>query len=324
MSEKNSSRRNVALGSPTLHVVAENIPLAFYRAMKAVNDHGLEIRTQYDRKNKDGIFIDPPSKDAKVLVEISNPFNQPRFPPLSYCELGKYIAEIMGVKDHLVVPLDRLREGIEKGKIDTKWPYTYHQRLCAYPSQNGSIDQIETILDRLAKDPVTRRAVASTAIPEIDPFLKEDLPCLREVHLRCTKDENQIYLHMDTKWRSRDLYKAWHDNVIGLTFFQDDLARRLGEKTGKKVKVGSYTDYSSSLHIYGQDYTEKGADKFFENFSDEKSIIKRSWSSEKARDKLIVPQLEDLLKEDYWKFPSSTKEYITRLITNLKTGKYLP
>lgn len=308
---------------PTLHIVADSIPIAHTRAMKAVWEKGYSIRTKYDRQDSKENFIDPPSKDAKVLIEISNPFNQPRYPFASYCELGKYIAEILGAKDHLVVPYDELKKGIATGLIDSKWPYTYHQRLFSYPLQDGStINQIDLTLDKLAKDPITRRAVADTALPEIDSFLKEDIPCLREVHLRCTQDNDETYLHMDTKWRSRDLFKAWPDNVIGLTFLQARLAEELGKKMNKEVKVGSYTDYSSSLHIYGQDVTEKGVLEFLK--LDEPSVIKKSWYSEKARDLLIIPQLEDLLQEEYWNFPDASKELISNLISDLKENKYLP
>ena len=90
---------------PTLHVVADTIPRAHYRAMKAVWEQGLAIRTEYDRKDASGAYIDPPSRDARVLIEVTEPFGEPRFPPVSFCEIGAYIAEIMGIKDHMVVPM---------------------------------------------------------------------------------------------------------------------------------------------------------------------------------------------------------------------------
>ena len=36
---------------PTLHVVGDSIPQAYFRAMKAVWENGLAIRTEYDRKD---------------------------------------------------------------------------------------------------------------------------------------------------------------------------------------------------------------------------------------------------------------------------------
>ena len=94
---------------PTLHVEADSIPQAHFRAVKAVWENGLEIRTEYDRKDTDGNYIDPPSRDARVLIEVRDPFAQPRYPATSFCEIGAYIAETMGAKDHMVVPMAKLK-----------------------------------------------------------------------------------------------------------------------------------------------------------------------------------------------------------------------
>lgn len=305
---------------PTLHIVADNIPQAHYRATKAVFENGMEIRTQYDRKDKAENYIDPPSKDAKVLIEVKNPFNQPRYPIASYCEIGEYIAEILGAKNHFVISFDRLRKELNSGKLKaTEWPYHYNQRLFSYPLQNGrTINQIDTALEKLVKDPISRRAVASTSVPETDCSMEEDIPCLREVQLRCTEKDSAIYLHMDTKWRSRDLFKAWSDNVIGLTFLQQELAFRLSEKMNREVKIGSYSDYSSSLHLYGQDINEKGVAKYVE--LGEEKALNRAMGSEKAKERLVLPQLEDFLAKAE-NYPEERKEIIRKIISDLKEGK---
>jgi len=315
---------------PTLHVVGESVPQAYFRAMKAVWEHGLAIRTEYDRKDDSGNYIDPPSRDARVLIEVKDPFAQPRFPPVSFCEIGVYIAEIMGIKDYRVVPFDKLKAAID-GELSTQeWPYTYHQRLFAHPDANGSsVDQIAIAIDRVSRTPYTRRAVATTSVPNLDPFLKEDIPCLREMQLRCPEDaEGNLVLNMNTMWRSRDLYKAWGDNVIAITFLQAVLARQIAEKSGRETRVGSYADYSSSLHIYGQDFgavggaAERGLQSFFETF-DEDTFIARSLPSEMACDMLVLPQLYDLLSErqaTQWGFPIESIALIKSLIRDIENG----
>jgi len=319
---------------PTLHVVADSIPQAHFRAMKAVWENGLEIRTEYDRKDDQGNYIDPPSRDARVLVEVKDPFAQPRFPPVSFCERGAYIAEIMGIKDHMVLPMEKLKEALTGALSAREWPYSYHQRLFDHPDVNGdTIDQIAMAVERVAQTPYTRRAVATTSVPNIDPFLTEDVPCLREVQLRCPEDaEGNLVLNMNTMWRSRDLYKAWPDNLIGVTFLQSVLARQIAAKAGRPVRVGSYADYAASLHIYGQDFgavggdTERGLQSFFDTF-DEASYLSRSLTSEMARDMLIVPQLKQLISasgvED-WRFPPSAIALGEQLIEDLESGKYVP
>lgn len=315
---------------PTLHVQADSLPQAHFRAMKAVWEQGLEIRTEYDRKDAGGEYIDPPSRDARVLVEVLDPFAQPRYPPSSFCEIGTYIAEIAGAKDHWVVPMDRLLEALDGDLGATEWPYTYHQRLFAHPDVNGNtVDQMAMIIQRIAQTPYSRRAVATTAVPNVDPFLKEDIPCLREVQLRCPEDAGgNLVLNMNTAWRSRDLYKAWPDNVIGLTFMQRLIADRISAESSRTVRVGSYADYSSSLHIYGQDFSvvggdsERGLRSFFENF-DEQTYIQRSFTSTDAAEMLVIPQLRGLLTPEQraqWRFPPDAIELIERLIAGLEAG----
>jgi hypothetical protein len=299
--------------------------------MKAVWEHGLAIRTEYDRK-ENGEYIDPPSRDARVLIEITDPFAQPRYPPVSFCEIGTYIAEIMGAKDHLVLPIGALKEAIGGELSAHQWPYTYHQRLVAHPDLGGSlVNQIELAVDRVARTPYTRRAVATTSVPNLDPFLKEDVPCLREVQLRCPEDAwNNLVLNVSTAWRSRDLFKAWPDNVIGLTFFFQALAQQIEAKAGRRVKLGSYADYSFSLHIYGQDFKQVGGDKerglrsFFDNF-DEAAYLERSLSSEDAKEMLVLPQLRGLLGPqlvEQWRFPPSSIALLKELIGGIEAGKY--
>jgi len=319
---------------PTLHIVANSIPSAFYRTLKAVCENGIDIRTEYDRKDSNGDYIDPPSKDARVLVEIKDPLSEPRFPPISFCEIGVYIAELLGIKDHLVVSNMKL---MNNERLESKeWPYTYHQRLCKYPHPlgGGLIDQLELLVERLNKTPYSRRAVATTAIPYIDCNLKDDIPCLREVQLRCFEHDFPLHnsLNMGTVWRSRDLYKAWCDNVIGMTFLQHMLCREGKWKSNQVVIPGSYTDFSSSLHVYGQDLSaiygnaEKGIKGFFDNYNEE-SFIDKSMTSEKVRDCLIIPQLENLLTKEKikeWKFDTHSIKKIESLLYQFTTWNLLP
>ncbi len=318
---------------PTLHVVGDSIPQAYFRAIKAVWENGFAMRTEYDRKNSAGAYIDPPSRDARVLIEVKDPFAQPRFPPISFCEVGVYIAEIMGAKDYRVLPFETLADAAHGEMTAQEWPYTYHQRLFAHPDAGGSIvDQIALAVERVAETPHTRRAVATTSVPNLDPYLREDIPCLREIQLRCPEDaDGNLVLNMNTLWRSRDLYKAWGDNLIAITFLQQTIARQIAEKTGRPVRPGSYADYSCSLHIYGQDFgavggdAERGLQSFFDTF-DEDAFIARSLPSEIARDMLVLPQLKNLLTEreiEQWRFPPESIALINKLIADIESGGFM-
>jgi hypothetical protein len=289
------------------------------------------MRTEYDRKDARGAYLEPPSRDARVLIEITDPFREPRYPPVSFCEIGAYLAEILGVKDHLVLPMHELKAAIGGELTAHQWPYTYHQRLVAHPDLDGSaVDQMELAVARVSRTPYTRRAVATTSVPNLDPFLKEDVPCLREVQFRCPEDEDgNLALNVSTAWRSRDLFKAWPDNVLGLTFFFQKVAQQIAARAGRPVSLGSYADYSFSLHIYGQDFKQVGGDKekglrsFFETF-DEEAYLRRSMTSADAQESLVVPQLRDLLtpqKAAQWKFPREAVKLLEELIADLEAGR---
>jgi hypothetical protein len=136
---------------------------------------------------------------------------------------------------------------------------------------------------------------------------------------------------MNTMWRSRDLFKAWADNVIGLTFLQSSLATAVAGKAGRSVRVGSYADYSCSLHIYGQDFALVGGDadrgirSFFDTF-DEETYVSRSFTSQDAAEMLVLPQLRGLLSDEQrrqWSFPPASVALIEKLIADLEQGRYL-
>ncbi len=240
---------------PVLTVAADCLPEAWEKAVLAVWDYGLTIPTQYDRPG------DPPSKDATVMIAVSNPFNEPRIHknfPGGPEELESYRQEVVdGIHDHWIDP------------AAGKWTYTYHQRLFAYcptedlrnpnsPKPFAPVNQIDSLIEALAACHYTRRAQAITWMPTSDPKT-EDPPCLQRIWCRLTEDgQGGFVLNMNTHWRSRDLYKAWFMNAYALTDLQRRIAEHLAGKLGKPVRVGRYVDISDSLHIYGSYLKDAG------------------------------------------------------------------
>ena len=100
------------------------------------------------------------------------------------------------------------------------------------------------------------------------------------------------------------------------------LAARLSEKMTRPVGIGSYSENCGSLHIYGQDYKEKGMDRFFKRFPDADSFLKRARPSDQIAEIEIIPQLEDHLKEDFWKFPPEAVALIEGLIRDYREGTF--
>ncbi|MBD3253335.1 hypothetical protein GF386_06380 [Candidatus Pacearchaeota archaeon] len=314
----------------TFPVVDETIPGAHWQILNILHNHGYPLRTEYDRKTADGSPVDPSSgRDGKFIIEIKNPFSQPRYPFFSFCEIGKYIAEILGVKDHLVPPYDELKAMAEGGEVTTLWPYTYHSRLASYPCRDGSVlNQLKVMTDKLAKSPLTRRAIAITGVPEIDLFLEEP-PCLRYIQLRAIENrKGQLVLNMHTSWRSRAAYTAWHDNVMALTNLQAKLASDLNKKTEREIIVGPYTEANGSLHLYPQDYDDPDKDfakKFVGDFPTRESYIAKARdTTSETMQVYIDSQLEQLAEESTWRFPSEALRLIEDLREGYRSGEFTP
>lgn len=277
---------------PALFVTAKCLPDAWEKAVLAVWDKGLEIKTQYDKPG------DPPSKDATVMVTVTSPFTEPRIHknfPGGPTELESYLQEVIGgIHDHWIDP------------AAGKWTYTYHERMFAYSPVEDirdadtaepfrPVDQIQYIIDALAETFYTRRAQAITWMPTADPQT-DDPPCLQRVWCRLIEsDDDVLTLNMNTHWRSRDLYKAWFMNAYAFTEMQKMIARRIAEKTGRQVEVGRYVDISDSLHIYGS-YLEDVKQEIEKMRQGD--FEKRSWETTHPAFTMMTEEARENLKND--------------------------
>ena len=251
---------------PVLFVSGQNLPEAWEKAVLAVYDNGLEIKTEYDKPE------DLPSLDATVMVEIIDPMSEPRIHknfPGGPCDLEIYRQEVVkGIHDHWINPL----EG--------KWTYTYHQRLRRFPNREGlPIDQLALMMKKIDKTPYTRRAQAITWDPVIDPPT-HDPPCLQRLWGRMVWDQekSEWRFNLNAHWRSRDLYKAWFMNVFAITDLQRYMAEEISRLSGKKVVCGRYMDISDSLHIYGSYRIPKFEDEIKK--MRQSPYTDRAWNSE--------------------------------------------
>jgi thymidylate synthase len=273
---------------PVLSVSGANIPLAYEQAIKEVWEKGVSVRTEYDRPE------DPPSRDATVMITVEDPFAQPRFHRAFADGLGglsEYVMEVVyGAHDYWVKPKEEILKGVES--VDTRWTYTYHQRLFEYQIEDRIVDQVGYMVDRLSKTPYTRRAQGITWNTKLDPPT-DDPPCLQRIWGRLIEDDDGVLVfNMNTHWRSRDLYKAWFENVIALTTLMRKIANRISERTSRPVRVGRYVDISDSLHIYGSYFRElegdpeKGMKSFFDLLAS-RSFEDRTWTSDFVRPSFI-------------------------------------
>ena len=233
-------------GIPILHVEGDCIARAWENSLIELNKNGCDIKTQYDKPE------DPPSKDSTMMISIADPLSEPMIHkdfPGGPAELQEYVMEVCeGIKDHLV------RDPNDPD--DTRWEYTYHQRLFAYETPGEPVrDQIETMCQKLAETPFTRRAQAITwkVWEDNDCY---DPACLQSVWCRITEDNGVLYLSMNIRFRSNDAYKAAFMNIFALVQLQKQIAERISELSGREIKVGRYCRMADSYHIYGSYFNE--------------------------------------------------------------------
>ena len=65
-------------------------------------------------------------------------------------------------------------------------------------------------------------------------------------------------MNYQTNWRSRDLLKAWNENNIAQVELMKGFRNKIQDMLQVPVKLGSYTDHSDSLHLYGLYYQNDG------------------------------------------------------------------
>ena len=234
---------------PVLNVRGVGIASAWERSLIYLHSCGCELETEYDKPG------DPPSKDATMLITIEQPLSEPmihRDMPGGLEDLQEYVMEVTeGIKDHLIRKSD--------DPTDTRWEYTYHQRLFDYQVPMAPTffqyvyrwDQIEIMCQKLSNSPYTRRAQAVTwkVWEDNDCY---DPACLQSIWCRILGNK----LCMNVRFRSNDAYKAAFMNIFALVQLQKLIADRVAELSGMPIEVGRYCHIADSYHIYGSNMDE--------------------------------------------------------------------
>jgi thymidylate synthase len=272
---------------PVLMVRGSNLPEAWERAVLKTYNQGCDIKTEYDKPE------DPPSKDSTMTIVVDNPLAEPMIHkdfPGGLEDLQEYTLEVLeGIKDHCVRenPFD---------KEDTRWEYTYHQRLSSYsvPGIDTVFDQIEQIAERLAVTPHTRRAQAVTWKVWEDTYCY-DPACLQSIWCRLLEGSgNNWYLNTNVRFRSNDAYKAAFMNMYALVRLQEKIAGQISEKSGKTIHLGRYVHQADSFHIYGS-YFNEVSDRFLRGLEN-RSFEDRTFRYDDVKDIMLEQEPAILAK----------------------------
>ena len=233
---------------PVLMVEGNCLAEAWEKSVVSVYQQGCDMRTEYDKPD------DPPSKDSTMTIVVRDPLAEPMIHKSLPCgleDLQEYVLEVLdGIKDHCIRAAD--------DPDDTRWEYTYHQRLFNYsvPGVARPYDQIELVARKLAETPYSRRAQAITWKVWEDTICY-DPACLQSIWCRVLPDDaGQWRLNTNVRFRSNDAYKAALMNMFALIQLQKRIADRIAELSGRTVVVGRYVHQADSYHIYGSYFRE--------------------------------------------------------------------
>ena len=183
--------------------------------------------------------------DANMLIRVSNPDSEPKvcFPGVHDDARGvmQYILEVThGIHNHWK----------KSEEHPDQWGYTYNERFAP---------QLPFVFQRIEHDWKKRQRITGRDyqfaiwIAGEDIILEQDdPPCFQLGQLRFFKDsKGSLVMNYETDWRSRDLLKAWNENNIGQVELMKLMRDKVQSITGEEIKLGSYIDHSSSLHLYG-------------------------------------------------------------------------
>jgi len=227
---------------PVIHVRGKTIAEGYEKSIYAVFKNGIDIKTQYDKPE------DPPSKDCTLNLVIDEPFTDPMIHkcfPGDLSNLREYIYELEGYKNNWV-------KDISDSK-DTRWEYLYSSRMTnwgRYKENNQwsgffNINQVESVIEKLKKQPYTRQAQIITWYPPHDLNVY-DPACLQSLHFRIIENT----LNVNIRFRSNDAYNAFMFNCFGLVQF---IKRNIIDKIDKNLIFGRLNWQADSFHIYGKD-----------------------------------------------------------------------
>ena len=254
---------------PVISVTRRTLAEAYEAALTAVYEQGTRFKTQYDKPD------DPESMDCTMNITIEEPESDPMIHmafPGGIDDLKEYVLELKGYKDHWTKNMNVAD--------DTRWEYTYHGRLQNYgvwkelvdgESQEVGpfkVDQVQSVIDKLSKQPFTRQAQMITWMPNID-LECYDPPCLQSLWYRILEDEDGIYwLNCNIRFRSNDAWGANFMNMFGFVQFSKEvIAAGVARKTGRIVKLGRLNWQADSFHIYGKDI-KTAKERLFDRISD--------------------------------------------------------
>jgi thymidylate synthase len=133
-------------------------------------------------------------------------------------------------------------------KLTRSYPEIYK----IIPDYKDNWTQWKYIIEELANDNDSRRAVIHIRSPYDSRYAKKDVPCTMTLQFFLRNDKLETVVSM----RSSDLFLGIGNDVPAFTFFQELMALELTNRLGRQIELGNYTHISNSLHIYERNFKQ--------------------------------------------------------------------
>lgn len=180
-----------------------------------------------------------------------------------------------------------------------------------------TINQIESVVNKLLREPLSKSAQAVTWDPRWDhndgqlgvKWADYDSPCLQRFWFRLIPFEGGYKLNVNSNWRSRDHLKAVPQNIFAVTEgIHEKVRLQLQKKLGVPVEQGRYVDSNDSLHLYGHYYDPRRSGLEAESYLED--IFKVANGAQPIEKRLILPgtNMHDAMKEAIrWEYDNRIK-----------------
>jgi thymidylate synthase len=246
---------------------------AYINTLLDIEQHGEEIESV---KDESSITFGKTSKEVLgYSFKILNPRNRIIYNRARkfniFAVLGHFLWIMRGANDLMSIEYYNPKAaGLSDNNTTHRAAYGDRMMNCnailvdTFKRESSSINQIETAIERLEKDPLSRRAFISIYNPALDSdcFETRDFPCTIGYHFLIRRGVLDMVCFM----RSQNALFVMPYDIFINTMLQEYIANRLG------VDVGSYIHTGSSFHIF--DKEQKLADAILEIGCSEKSIMR--------------------------------------------------
>lgn len=223
---------------PFINITANSLPEAYEELLLEIYEANYWSKKESYVPGKEYDRILECSSNVLILNLLEEPMISGVLPLPIWKNFPTYIRDILlGEKDYLV------GRGI--------YTYTYHDRI--FNRIGGPGGQLLYVIQKLGEAPYSNRVQITTWIPEVDSKIAAP-PCLQRIWFKIDDDKN---FYVESDWRSRDLYCAWYENVMGIAAIGLLVIECLNDYFHMNLPRSIiYRDSCNSLHVYEQKYNE--------------------------------------------------------------------